>query len=364
MNISRVALSRGNAMRASSCPPPVASSTARARHRDASGAREIIPIASSSAGTSGRRVASERASTRRVSRASGTNDSLAREDDSSRAVRAVIVPGYLADASAYGEAARALERALDARSVGRAGRARVDVVPLTTRDWWPTLAGGDFSRVARKIDAAVRKSWEEADGNRVVLVGHSAGGWLGRLYLGDERYAGETFGGRRYARALVTLGTPHASAEAYPFGRVPERRDGEREDALSADARGSSLAFVNEMYPGAFFDDVRYVSVVGDVGPAGADAFDVLGAIFDDDDASEPLPRRLARAWRAFVFGVGYRANCRDARARGDGVVPIPTAVLDRAETRILPGVHHQPSVGEPWYGSPEAIELWCDALL
>jgi len=323
-----------------------------------------MSVVSPSVATSGRRVAPGRATTRGVTTASGTTGSSRAKDYSAGDVRVVFVPGYLSDAAAYVDAATALERALLARSAGSSGRARVDVVPVTRRDWWPTLAGGDFAHVVRKIDATVRKSCEEVDGARVALVGHSAGGWLGRLYLGDERYRGETFGGRRYVRALVTLGTPHASAEAYPFGRVAEHRDGERADALSADARGSSLAFVNELYPGAFFDDVKYVNVIGDVGPEGADSFDVLGAMFTTDDASESLPHRLARAWRAFVFGVSYRANCRDARARGDGVVPIATATLDRAQTLILPNVHHQPSVGEPWYGSPEVIERWCDALL
>lgn len=48
----------------------------------------------------------------------------------------------------------------------------------------------------------------------------SAGGWLARLALGSQPYDGKVFGLSPLVHTLVTLGTPHESMEAYPFGRA------------------------------------------------------------------------------------------------------------------------------------------------
>lgn len=58
-----------------------------------------------------------------------------------------------------------------------------------------------------------------------VQVGVSAGGWLARLALGNVPYNGETFGLAPLVHTLVTLGTPHQSLEAYPFGRAEVRTE-------------------------------------------------------------------------------------------------------------------------------------------
>ena len=152
--------------------------------------------------------------------------------------------------------------------------------------------------------------------------------------------------------------------ERYPFGRVPERRRGEGEaSSLPEDARGSSLAYTNLKYPGAFYESVRYVNVVGDV-VAGSPSFDVIGALCDDDDENTVL-ERLRERWSAYVVGVSYAANCGDASARGDGVCPVATALsLDGAENVILPGVYHGANIGDPWYGSPDVIDAWSSHCL
>lgn len=51
----------------------------------------------------------------------------------------------------------------------------------------------------------------------------SAGGWLARLALGSVPYDGQVFGLSPLVHTLVTLGTPHQSLEAYPFGRAEVR---------------------------------------------------------------------------------------------------------------------------------------------
>jgi hypothetical protein len=270
---------------------------------------------------------------------------------SGRDARAVVlVPGFLSDARAYEDVAVALER-----SVRRATGARVvvSVARVSLADWAPTLAGGDFARVVDKIDACVREASAEVGGGKVCVVAHSAG----RVYAGE-----------RFVDVVVTLGAPHASMEKYPFGRIAERRRGEDESTLTEDARGSSLAYANLKYPGAFYESVRYVNVVGDV-VAGSPSFDVIGALCDDDDVDvdergasffERLRERLRERWSAYVVGVSYAANCGDPSTRGDGVCPVATALsLDGAENVILPGVYHGKNIGDPWYGSPDVVDAW-----
>lgn len=283
---------------------------------------------------------------------------------SGRDARAVVlVPGFLSDARAYEDVAVALER-----SVRRATSddVVVSVARVSLADWAPTLAGGDFARIVDKIDACVREASAEVGGKKVCVVAHSAGGWLTRLYLGSEPYCGRVYAGERFINTVVTLGAPHASMEKYPFGRIAERRRGENDHMLTNDARGSSLAYANLKYPGAFYDSVRYVNVVGDAVP-GSPSFDVIGALCDDDDDDERgagffkrLRDRLRERWSAYVVGVSYAANCGDASVRGDGVCPVATALsLDGAENVILPGVYHGANIGDPWYGSPDVVDAW-----
>ena len=83
--------------------------------------------------------------------------------------------------------------------------------------------------------------------------------------MGNEKYNGVAYGHEATVERLITLGTPHLSVEKYPFGRVRERRRGER-PSLSEGARGSSLMFTNECYPtAAAFRGVETLCVVGQV---------------------------------------------------------------------------------------------------
>ena len=215
-------------------------------------------------------------------------------------VHVIIMPGFLipSDAPTYQRLGHAIDDFLSKHQRAHT----VDVVPMGLFDWLKiALLGNDFrdylDRAADLID-----SFDQNDS--VVIVGHSAGGWVARLLLGAETvtYNGWSRPGlRQRVRRLVTLGTPHYSKEAYPFGRVKER-------VYSGAGEGgsrvfdSSLAFTNEFF-----------GTAADLAPT--DVVSFLGVI---DDAGEPT----------LLSRVSYAANAGDYAPgmRGDGVVPMSVA--------------------------------------
>lgn len=315
----------------------------------------------------------------------------------------LLIPGFLASASEYEGMADALRR-FDAS-------ADVFVVPLETKDWYPTLLGGDFRAILDKVDRAateaLRASGSPPEGKTLRVVGHSAGGWLARTWLGSSPYMGRVYGGAKKTRVLLTLGTPHYSLERYPFGRVSEklfadaeaRADFEREAVFSQrkrldddddeDARAespwtasraaeSTLALTNFRYPGAFEAGVRYVSVCGR-GVVGAtprrwvaESLRFTEKRFTDgnETSGNANARLRAPATLASVgAGVSYAASCGSCDGvDGDGVTPLRSAMLRGATEIVLEGVTHKAKPtndesGDAWYGAAPVVRTWAPEL-
>ena len=316
----------------------------------------------------------------------------------------LIIPGFLSSDDEYEGMADALRR-FDAS-------ADVFVVPLETKDWYPTLLGGDFRAILDKVDRAateaLRASGSPPEGKTLRVVGHSAGGWLARTWLGSSPYMGRVYGGAKKTRVLLTLGTPHYSLERYPFGRVSEklfadaeaRADFEREavqvfsqrkrldDDDDDDARAespwtasraaeSTLALTNFRYPGAFEAGVRYVSVCGR-GVVGAtprrwvaESLRFTEKRFTDgNEASGNAARLRAPATLASVgAGVSYAASCGSCDGvDGDGVTPLRSAMLRGATEIVLEGVTHKAKPtndesGDAWYGAAPVVRTWAPEL-
>jgi pimeloyl-ACP methyl ester carboxylesterase len=193
---------------------------------------------------------------------------------------------------------------------------RVVVAPCNLGHWAITR-DRDLRRILGFVRATVAEAFAAGGGRPVTILAHSMGGTLARIYLGDRPYHGEVYGGHRYVDRLVMLGTPHHSQE-----RWTER----------------SVGFVNEAYPGAFYDHVRYTSVVGRA---------LRG------DRRGALAERLAAQSYATVSGPSQ------AGAWGDGVTTLACAVLSGAEYLAVPGLYHTPFHGRPWYGDAAALPLW-----
>ncbi|HEY9808810.1 MAG TPA: alpha/beta fold hydrolase [Halomicronema sp.] len=229
----------------------------------------------------------------------------------------VILPGFFAGASEY--------REMEDFLIGL-GFPTV-TVPLNRSDWWPTVGGRSLVPILRKIDATVKGVLQDFGSDKVNLVGHSAGGWIGRIYMGEKPYVihGDVlvdaglWGAFSCVASLVTLGTPHFSK----YERWTRK----------------NLDFVNDSYPGAFYGDVRYVCVAGK---------GLFGA------------RRPGSflAYNSYALTGGF-GNCW-----GDGITPIEAAHLEGAENLILDGVLHSPRRVGLWYGSPSVIPFWAKFLL
>ena len=248
----------------------------------------------------------------------------------SAAPAVVVLPGLGNSAADYA----ALAASLTAR-----GAAAVEVAPVARWEWARNASGAlkrDYwaGTLAPRptvdwylahIDAALDAVAAATNGAPVTLLAHSAGGWLGRVWLlGDGRADA--------VAAFVSVGSPHAPPP--PEARVPDQTRG-------------ILTWVQANTPGAFHDGIAYTTVASRY---------VKGAALRDADAS------LA----AKAAGFGYEAVCGDARAWGDAIVPVDAAHLEGARQITLEGVYHSPlGAGEerPWDGSESVLGQWVEAV-
>ena len=225
----------------------------------------------------------------------------------------VILPGYLASDLPY----REMEQAL--RSQGFPAV----TVPLRRRDWLPTVGGRSVINIIKVLDATAQQAMHDHDCDCINLVGHSAGGWISRIYIGEENYGIHKSDRQRttprparsHVSNLVTLGTPHTSQERWTR---------------------KNLDFVNQTYPGAFYDDIDYTCLVG------------------------KAAKGEQGGW--FTFN-SYKITGGDGSVWGDGIVPLSAAHLDGARNLTLPDVFHSPSPGRLWYGSKLVVEDWSQWL-
>ncbi|GAB4822294.1 hypothetical protein N2152v2_009340 [Parachlorella kessleri] len=255
---------------------------------------------------------------------------------------------------------------------------------LLTRAYWAgscTTHPG-YSFYLERLKQLVDKARLETGCDQVDLVAHSAGGWLGRAFIGQQQYKGGTDSSddepHEAVRALVTLGTPHTGTPAEK-GRC---------------RTGGALSWVNSMWPGAYFADqgVKYVSVgsravVGDAtvdrrtlpGYAHGSYMEVrqvyhvavvlwvprtqAGGFSDGLSCVESLPLEALPACK--VCGEGHGVE-------GDAVVPLKSALLEGSEHVVLDHVLHSMSrirtFGEKaeteWYGSDSVVDSWLHHLV
>ena len=218
----------------------------------------------------------------------------------------VIIGGYNSFWTAYLGMARHIEDLSGLHAVG---------VPLTPWHWFRLGRTEDATHMLQKVRETIDWARRKLDAERFVLVGHSAGGLLGRLYLHQGPVWGERYGGVEHVDMLIMLGSPHCTD------------------------RGSSSGWfladeANRLVPGTpYAGTVRYLTVIG--------------------RTVQGHPQGTAAQRRAFR---GYKYLSPWADTWGDGIVPLSSAKLDGAESIVLDGVSHSRKYGRDWYGASKAI--------
>lgn len=229
----------------------------------------------------------------------------------------VILPGYLASARNYLDLQQQL---LDLGT-------ETVIVPLQRRDWLVTLGGRPITPIIQRLDLTIQQLLQRTQAPQVNIVGHSAGGWISRIYLGSEPYFGQVWHAQPWVNTLISLGTPHTSQETWTL---------------------RNLNFVNGHYPGAFYADVNYICAAGK-------------ALFGQ------------RSWQLgqwFTYN-SYKVTCGEGECWGDGVTPTTSAHLSGAVNLTFENVWHSPHPTQAarqntryqWYGSPEVLKLWSSYL-
>lgn len=180
----------------------------------------------------------------------------------------------------------------------------------------------------------------------VALVGHSAGGWVARIYLSSVPYDGRAYQGSRFVSTLITLGSPHVFPSRYrdkAVGNVPY--------ALR------NLKFVEESCGRDGGGGVRMVCV----GSRAVRGRSWLGGRVRDWAASSYALCGYEEEVGGVVGGKGG--------VEGDGITPVESALGLPGAVRVeLEGeVLHGPEVerrGRRWYGTdPWPLERWVSYL-
>jgi len=242
-----------------------------------------------------------------------------------------------------------------------------DIPRFYTGNALPT--GFGYGWYIERLKETVNRAYEENGCTKVLLVGHSAGGWLARAAMGDGVWTNddneEGTKDIRTAdriRCLVTVGAIH---------KVPS-------DPTTCITRGA-LKNTDEMYPGALLreEGVGYVAVGGRA-VKGDNSVDTSNEEEKSDTenytpsltAADDLYSIRGEGSASRVAYTSYEAVCGDGNTIGDGVVPLEWTKLDGAKEIQLDGVIH--SINEAgttlptdkWYGSENVIDKWLPTVL
>ena len=269
-------------------------------------------------------------------------------------VKLLILPGFGNDPVDY-DLPQALEGSLT-RSLQARGWSEEQIrkLPMKRSDWlqvfwrgcWdPQFWAGDapptrpaFAWYLQRIQSAVEEMCAEKNDAeedvKVVLLAHSAGGWLARAALGcgGDTEDAKIPSFRDKIAGLVTLGSPHAP----PPPQVMDMTRG-------------ALLWTDKTYPGAYWqDDLFYLTVMGDA---------IAGQPQERQSPFEP------QTVAGFAYE-SYTAVCGDGTTKGDGVVPVCAGHLEGAKQLTLEGVFHSINAPASWYGSDVKLDSWHDLML
>jgi pimeloyl-ACP methyl ester carboxylesterase len=222
----------------------------------------------------------------------------------------IIIGGFNSLWPAYLRMTRDLEDVTGLRAVG---------VPTMPWHWWTAGQRQSATNILTKLRETVLWARRRRGAGRFVLVGHSAGGIVGRLYLCEQPVWGQVYAGVEHVDAIITLGSPHCPDKGTTTGWY-------------LTDKANQLAFGTP-----HTDTVTYKTIAGSY-----------------LQGSSTGNYRERRAFRTYQFFAG------NGRVWGDGIVPIASAGLDGKPSLVLDGVAHSRRLGANWYGSSRAaIRCW-----
>lgn len=209
----------------------------------------------------------------------------------------------------------------------------------------------------KRVDEAVQEAKELSQGGSLSLLGHSAGGWLARVYM-------EEFG-LSHISLLLTLGTPHLPPPKGETGVIDQTRGllSYVEKHCSKAVYTPQLKYV--CIAGRYIQGVRLFGNSNDANAEGEVAMESAGTTAE---VAFPASATTSPSLRSRFVGQGYKQVCGRADVWGDGVVPEESAHLEGALNISLDGVYHSPvgsdDTSRPWYGSRAVVKQWIHHLL
>ncbi|CAI9269212.1 unnamed protein product [Lactuca saligna] len=207
-----------------------------------------------------------------------------------------------------------------------------------------------------RVDEAVNEALKQSQGGSLSIIGHSAGGWLARVYMEEFTNANISL--------LLTLGSPLQPPPKGLPGVIDQTR--------------GLLDYVEKNCKKAVYTpELRYVCIAGRY---------IQGSrFFGNSNSPTTIPLAIEQSevaigsdpstltptdatFRTRFVGQGYKQVCGQADVWGDGVVPEVSAHLEGALNISLDGVYHSPvgsdDESRPWYGSPAVVDQWVHHLL
>lgn len=224
----------------------------------------------------------------------------------------VLIGGFGSHWTDYKQPARLL-----ANVTGR----RVFITGINRVSW---MVGGltHYSPLVDRAHNAINHALQVTGAEKVIIVGHSAGGVVGRAYLGDQTIKPHqrSYSGYDRVSRLYMVGSPLKEV-----GNVVQQ-------GMAA------TSWVARTFPGAYFADkgVKYLVVRGKSIEGKADG---------------KLRERQAFLNYQFITGNGAQW--------GDGVVPLSLSELDGAPTLTLEGIGHSPGWDRWFFSDEDVIRSW-----
>lgn len=181
---------------------------------------------------------------------------------------------------------------------------------------WLRTRQSNYGYQINALDYAVEQVRRDTDAEKVWLVCHSAGGLIARLWMGDYQFDEAPCNGHQYVRGVVFLGSPYNSQE-------PHAQEG--------------VKFANQHYPGAYYSDIKYLSLIG-------------RSVFGQANGS--IAQRIA-------YSSYRKLDPEHPNQWGDGVVTLGAAHVPGAANFMLENVYHLDLPRNRGYGSREVVDFW-----